>query len=320
MKQSIKLILGGALLLAFPLFLTSCEDILGHWEKPTPAPVTPSSDAEPTMLETPLTLEAAEANATVTFSASSDDDGKTRTFEYSEDGGKTWNTATTSTTGFPITLANIGDKVMFRGANTAYAGMGYYNSISCDKNCYVYGNVMSLINATSFATDDNPTLTAEWTFTCLFYSYPYTGTGIKNHPNTAYTLELPAITLTDKCYANMFSSTCLTTAPKLPAITMKEQCYAGMFMGCKALETAPKLPATTLVKECYANMFNECTNLKEAWVMADYTMSYDECQYMFDDCFNIGAAPTGTLHTASTSSHWAPGTDMPTNWQVKNDY
>lgn len=42
MKQSIKLLLGGAFLLSLPMFLTSCEDILGEWSKPTPSIVTPS--------------------------------------------------------------------------------------------------------------------------------------------------------------------------------------------------------------------------------------------------------------------------------------
>lgn len=41
MKQSIKLLLGGAFLLSLPMFLTSCEDILGEWSKPTPVNVTP---------------------------------------------------------------------------------------------------------------------------------------------------------------------------------------------------------------------------------------------------------------------------------------
>ena len=34
--------LGGALLFGLTMSLTSCEDILGHWEKPTPNPITPT--------------------------------------------------------------------------------------------------------------------------------------------------------------------------------------------------------------------------------------------------------------------------------------
>ena len=34
--------LGGALLFSLTMSLTSCEDVLGHWEKPTPTPITPT--------------------------------------------------------------------------------------------------------------------------------------------------------------------------------------------------------------------------------------------------------------------------------------
>lgn len=44
MKQSIKLLLGGAFLLSLPMVLTSCQDILGEWDKPAPVNVTPSTD------------------------------------------------------------------------------------------------------------------------------------------------------------------------------------------------------------------------------------------------------------------------------------
>ena len=44
MKQSIKLLLGGAFLLSLPMFLTSCEDILGEWDKPAPVNVIVTPD------------------------------------------------------------------------------------------------------------------------------------------------------------------------------------------------------------------------------------------------------------------------------------
>lgn len=44
MKQSIKHLLGGAVLFALPLTLTSCEDILGEWSKPAPVNVIVTPD------------------------------------------------------------------------------------------------------------------------------------------------------------------------------------------------------------------------------------------------------------------------------------
>lgn len=52
MKQSIKLLLGGALLLSLPMFLTSCQDILGEWDKPAPSIVTPSDGGGTTATNT----------------------------------------------------------------------------------------------------------------------------------------------------------------------------------------------------------------------------------------------------------------------------
>lgn len=37
---------GGVLLFSLSMSLTSCEDILGHWEKPTPNPITPGGGSE----------------------------------------------------------------------------------------------------------------------------------------------------------------------------------------------------------------------------------------------------------------------------------
>lgn len=42
MKKIFRKLLGGALLFGLTVSLTSCEDVLGHWEKPTPIPITPT--------------------------------------------------------------------------------------------------------------------------------------------------------------------------------------------------------------------------------------------------------------------------------------
>lgn len=51
MKQSIKLLLGGVFLLSLPMLLTSCEDILGEWSKPTPVNVIVTPDDNGTSTE-----------------------------------------------------------------------------------------------------------------------------------------------------------------------------------------------------------------------------------------------------------------------------
>ena len=57
----------------------------------------------------------------------------------------------------------------------------------------------------------------------------------------------------------------------LPATTLTEGCYQDMFNGCKGLEKAPELPAPKLEKDCYSEMFFGCENLKKISIGATAT-------------------------------------------------
>ena len=57
----------------------------------------------------------------------------------------------------------------------------------------------------------------------------------------------------------------------LPATTLKEGCYQDMFSGCKGIEKAPELPAPTLEKECYKGMFADCSKLSSVTILATQT-------------------------------------------------
>ena len=236
----------------------------------------------------PLTFEAMEAGASVTFT-------KAPTIaelpiEYSLNGG-TWTTYST-----PIPLTNIGDKVSFRGNNAKYANAGQYSCFSCDKDCYIYGNVMSLVDKESFAT--NTTLTQRFTFCHLFGNFDSSTN--QNAPNphlynhSSKTLVLPATTLISGCYFDMFNGcTHLTTAPVLLATTLASSCYEGMFSGCTSLAATPTLSATTLAESCYQSMFSGCTSLTTAPELAvtDLTNKYSCYRSMFSGCTNLTAAP-----------------------------
>ena len=259
-------------LLTVCMGLTSCEDILGHWEKPTP--VTPTPTPEPTMLETPLTLEAVSGTLTVTIKT---DFATGKTIEYSTDDGATWTAGAPSLGGGsnidacanPVTIE--GSKIMLRGTNPAYAEESvmevWFTKIVCDANCYIYGNVMSLIDKDNFAT-----LTAFDTTngTYAFYGLFEGNTYINNHAEKK--LLLPATTLAERCYSNMFE-------------------------GCTLLTTAPELPATTLARSCYWHMFENCSSLSEAWVKAAFTITYNECENMFENAATSGS----TLHTTAAT-------------------
>lgn len=121
-----------------------------------------------------------------------------------------------------------GDVVEYRGNNSAYGESESYcvtfSGTTAQFN--VYGNIMSLIDSTNFETLDS--LTDDYTFNGLFRSC----IGLTDVSN----LVLPATTLANFCYYNMFNGcTSITTAPELPATKLVYYCYAGMFQGCTSL-------------------------------------------------------------------------------------
>ena len=225
---------------------------------------------------TPLTLEATVA---CTITVSNPRSG----MRYSVDGGE----KTTMPGTITIKVA-ANHTVQFYGCGTEitayYAEYDDYTHIDCSADCYIYGNIMSLVDETGFA--NNPTLTAEYTFKDLFKD----NTHLINHPDKS--LVLPATTLQAYCYKNMFEGCSgLTKAPSLPAKTMKNYCYHNMFAGCTGLASAPSLPATTLADGCYMAMFDGCTRLTKAPVLPATTMKVG-CYYsMFRSCTSLTTAP-----------------------------
>lgn len=226
----------------------------------------------------PLTLEALETDTTITFNNKANgsviykvNDGASQTIE--------------SGTNASITLSNAGDKVCFYGDNAAYA-TSYDNrtNIACNKDCYIYGNIMSLVDSTDY--DNVKTLSKQYAFYSLFRD----NTHIKNKAGAD--LRLPATTLSDNCYASMFyNCTALTKSPALPAMILAPECYSGMFMYCKKLTSAPELPATRLENSCYSSMFCGCTSLTNAPNLPATTLSEGCYAGMFSSCSNLSKAP-----------------------------
>ena len=220
----------------------------------------------------PLTFEAKQDNVTVALY-----DPSEVNLEYSTDGGVTWNTYEGE-----ITLAHAGDMVSFRGNNAKFND----KRILCYSPCYVYGNVMSLLDATNFATANTVTSSA---FLSLFWD-DYSSNKIYSH--STKDLVLPATNLANNCYNRMFKDCAyLTKAPTLPATTLAKGCYYKMFEGCSDLTAAPALPAPTLAEECYQYMFYGCSSLTTAPALPAETLA-DYCyNSMFYGCSSLTTAP-----------------------------
>jgi len=237
-----------------------------------------------------FTIESLENNNTIYWEATST--AITKTISASTDNGETWTAFTASYCDdnpmaecLPTEIAtlNVGEKTLIKGENSAYAtSVAECNKFRTNGQFEVKGNIMSLISGDSFENANE--LATIRTFCSLFSGCTYL--------MSAGNLVLPAITLSEHCYRNMFyGCTSLTTAPVLPATTLAERCYGAMFYNCTSLTTAPVLPATTLADNCYGQMFYGCTSLTTAPVLSATTLANYCYAYMFQNCTNLTTAP-----------------------------
>ena len=247
--------------------------------------------------------------------------------KYSLNGGD--KTTMSSTTTIDVSQ---GDKVQFYGEGTRITSYRGTTIAGGTAQVKVYGNIMSLVDETGFAT--NTTLTESNTFPALF-------AGNANLTD-ASGLLLPATTMKKCCYYTMFADcTSLTTAPALPAETLAENCYGYMFSGCSSLTAAPELPAETLAQQCYKDMFYGCTSLTTAPELPAETLA-QQCYYeMFYGCSNLtsvtclatdisayfctkywlsGVSASGTFTKAATMTGWTTNSTsgIPSGWTVKD--
>lgn len=204
------------------------------------------------------------------------------TIEYSIDSTEWVSTATYA----DIRLGQ-GQKLFLRGDNEVYAKSDKnsfkYTRIANGSPCYVYGNIMSLVDSGNFGKRKR---LEEYAFSCLFSDNSY----IRNHPEKD--LLLPATELSEYCYREMFEGcSSLTKAPALPAGSLAEGCYYFMFYGCTSLTEASALPAESLAGQCYSYMFSGCTSLTEAPALPATELA-NSCYYqMFSGCTSLTKAP-----------------------------
>ena len=205
-----------------------------------------------------------------------------------------------------------GDIIEFYGNGSSYYNMGSdHTSFGGTAEVKVYGNIMSLLSETNFATAT--TLTAEQTFRELFRSY--------SKLTDASGLLLPAMTLTNNCYYEMFySCSGMTAAPaELPAETLASSCYYEMFSSCSKLTTAPVLPATSLVSNCYRSMFSYCSKLSSVTCLATSGIDSNYSTYNWMQSAGWQAAGDKTF-TADKTAEWPnTGNGIPSGW-TRVDY
>lgn len=236
-------------------------------------------------------LTAKQANSTVGLNTKSTN----QTLEYSTD-GSTWLEMTTATT---INLSS-GDTVYLRGILSSNNSSSNYTQFNMSGNIKASGNINYLWNK------NNPnSVLKNWCGFNLFMSC----TALTD----ASELELPSMTLAERCYSCMFIyASGLTEAPALPATTMANDCYRGMFQDCSGLTTAPELPAATLAPRCYRSMFYACRNLSYIKCLAT-NISATDCTIYWTEKVNS----SGTFVKASSMASWRRGNSgIPYLWTI----
>ena len=198
-----------------------------------------------------------------------------KTIQYSKDFGTTWTDITSTAEGATVSVS-AGDIVWFKGSNSAYCEHGFFSGFTLSNKAHVYGNVNSLTG--------NNTSVSERCFYGLFLNC-----------SNLYTYERKKIIL--------------------PATTLANYCYSNMFYGCTSLTTAPELPATTLADGCYETMFMSCTSLNYIKALFTTTPGYGYTTYWV-----YGVAPTGTFVKSSAATWNVTGENgVPTGWTVMTE-
>ena len=218
-----------------------------------------------------LTFETLEDG---TFSFTEND------LQYSLDDGVTWQTLTAGTSTPTI---SAGNKILWKQTGLTPVSNKGIGSFSSTKKFNVYGNIMSLYYGDDFIGKNDLTGKA-YAFSKLFY-------GCSNLIS-AENLILPATTLAESCYSEMFvRCSLLVKAPELPATTLASYCYAWMFSQCSSLVKAPELPATTLASYCCKQMFAFCSSLSKAPELPATTLAEYCYDNMFYYCRSLTTAP-----------------------------
>ena len=280
-----------------------------------------------------LTLSAL-GSGTIILSPNRVDSSTAKSISWSKDKDN-WNTITIGSNNSSIQIPVVtGDTIYLKGSATTWWNWDTYPEsglqINSDCDMIAEGNIMSLLYEDDFK-DKISFPDGSSTFRGLFRD--------NGHLINAENLILPATTLAQRCYRDMFyNCTALTTAPALPATTLGIACYNGMFNGCSSLITAPTLHATTLANYCYDSMFSGCSSLTAAPELPATTLA-DYCYTgMFSSCSSLnnitmlatdisawrclenwvdGVASTGTFVKNSAATWNVTGVNgIPNGWTI----
>lgn len=223
-----------------------------------------------------LKFTAIENNGSIGYRVNGTPTGTDMKYSYDGNAWVQWD-------GTDIPL-NDGEFIYVKGDNPNGLNKDSSNNIQFYLNTLIKasGNINSLLD-----NSDGSSITVIPNDYCFVYLFGGIGSDL-----LITAPELPATTLTESCYENMFfGCSSLTQAPELPATILAPRCYKNMFSGCNSLTQAPNLPATTLAIECYRGMFSNCNSLIQAPELPVATLSSGCYREMFLSCTSLVTSP-----------------------------
>lgn len=213
-------------------------------------------------------------------------------------------TGLTSAENLVLPATTIGTNVykeMFKGCTSLTKGPEL-PATTLAQSCYM--GMFSGCTSLTTAPELPATTFAQECYRQMFYGCSSLTTAPSSIGTSASTMGVSG------CTQMFYGCTSLTTAPALPATTLAQYCYAEMFFG-SGLITAPELPATTLVDGCYQRMFYWCGSLIYVKCLAT-DISATNCTQSW-----LNVSSTGTFVKNPNMSSWLSGTSgIPSGWTV----
>lgn len=195
--------------------------------------------------------------------------------EYCVDGDGNWKALAAGTATERI---NPGQFLSFRGELTPTINYGI-GTFTIDQECNILGNCLSMLFGDN-AKSNHSLEGKDGAFCALF----------KN-------------CRTIKSVSTSF----------LPATTLANSCYKDMFSGCTSLRRSPDLPATELARDCYTRMFSGCNSLKYIKAMFTTTPS----SYYTSNWVN-SVASSGTFVKNKNATWNVTGVNgVPSGWTIQ---
>lgn len=226
-----------------------------------------------------FTIESLEDGNEIKWISTQATSARYQDISISVDLGKTWNVYKANTTGVLVATLNKGDKLFAKGTNSGYGTANGQTKFISSKKFIVYGNIMSLINESTYKT--NKTL-GSYAFAKAFYQ--------NSNLISSENLILPATTLADSTYSSMFSGCAnLLYPPKvLPATSVPSNAYNSMFSDSPKILKTPEILGTTFQYRGAYGMFIRDYNLKEVKLANNITCTGNQAFYRaFKDCSSL---------------------------------